>query len=908
MQRPPRIKADPDGPPMNIKREEVVSRITIPAQQSQLDLRTNHTAQFTRSFSEGWRQILKECNTIPEELQGMQRSGIYVDCTIICHDKKEIKCHKLVLARISPVLEQKLYSSDCIELRFTHKICNFFVDFAYIGVADNTTFDEAIVLYKLGKQVGCEALKKNCLSKYESLLTIENAFSSYCYLDADQDDDFVLLCLEFIKTNADRLLKKYPFVYISNDESVNLLSKSQVRRILSEENMNISSELCLLKALEVWAEHSVAEAGNPKSHETIRAEVESLLPKIRILMLSNQDLSEFLSNTRMFDQAEIAAIVYAHIHKDTTQLPRCVSKIRCPRDPIQRPIFRRASSLESNKGNVQAAHVVQQTLQSPTITADTTWLSPPTDLRQSSSSSRPSDHEPPLTKRPKLHSESSEPKSRPSEKMVIIQEDPKAFEQSKKASLQSQHSDPGSMLMVHRELADCALYVIDANNPHFTKIIPCHRAIIARFGGFLKSKVSGAKYGMYERASPDLPSLPLYEIISIPISIFEVILNFLYDGKLKWTNEKDILNIVSFARFLSITPLMKRCAEYLTQMKPSPSKIWAALMLSQELNDKYLEKQCFEVIKEKPQECFDGPLEDIKKCPVELIEKISALKTINVESEVDIIVFLEKWAMANIDPASNQAIVQQLVQELLARSIRNVRFLSLDLERFKEISKTHLLSENDQKAVFAVLSGSFGGKHKCTLSQKINTCKTPRFKTYHYGNKKFTSFIMRKEDKMARLVVDKTGSRSASISIEAEKTFVLHGFTLHAQYSSASSSYYNEDIIVTVWSLDYAQKEYAMKRYYLLKYDPEVKYGGDIKIVLARPMIVQPRENRCWVIKVQLNVKGAYEFPCLKSVGTKSVQMIPFMDNLYKVRDVDDCWGNSGIFKSIELSKEAKPL
>jgi Holliday junction resolvase RusA-like endonuclease len=111
------------------------------------------------------------------------------------------------------------------------------------------------------------------------------------------------------------LLPTQPFIYKDDNGKKMPLSKEKVRTILTSAELQISSELQLIIAVEKWSEQVLENKKKKKSFLTVRSEVDYLLKSLRVLSLEMDELEECLRKTMLYSDDEKERIRYAYRNK-----------------------------------------------------------------------------------------------------------------------------------------------------------------------------------------------------------------------------------------------------------------------------------------------------------------------------------------------------------------------------------------------------------------------------------------------------------------------------------------------------------------------------------------------------------------------------------------------------------------
>ncbi|CAB3372590.1 Hypothetical predicted protein [Cloeon dipterum] len=908
------IKTDPEGPCY-----ELVDHVKIEMTKPQDAMNNQWTHLTEASPVENWRTHSTELK-LEEQLKLMQENGVLVDCAVNCRSSHSTGCHKLFLVRISPVLEQKLANSDILFLDCDTDTCEALIRFAYTNVVVCQSTESILNLHRLAKKIACDRLANLCILKYRGSLKIATAIQDFDMLDVEEDIDLTQQCLEFIATHGDDVLNQTPFMYMVNEHTARYLSKMKIRMFLSEENMNISSELILVNALELWAEKQVKLQGKQCSHNTIKEQVALLLPKIRILTLNQKELREWFGNTNMLtDDEQILVRAYKEKRLDTNSLPSFVNRNELKRNAITTAVKHTLVIPQERSKSLNDGEVPETPL-TPVITAvpSTSKQVVPCD---SGTRKRGMHHRSPSAEGPNKRRSfekvngtspcSSHSKSEYKESIHSVRD----YSSDQKST--STTGEPGQTYISLVTLEspeklvpfDCALFVRDAEDKNNFKTYELHRIFVGRFGGFLYDLINGQTSDIFILDVSNRPPLPLYKLESdISLDISDIIIKYLYNDNYS-CSPKELPRVYSLAKCWKMTPILKRCAKQL-QYSLTTHTVWYTLQVAQELKNKPLEEKCFEEIKRQPLKCFDITADELKTISPYVVKKISELSTIDVRSEADIIVFVENWARAKLTAPGNEPNKNQ-IQSFLTSIIPNLRFLAVSLEDFNEfVSKTEILKEDDRNAVFAHLSGNPRGKHNKELSPFINQSNISRFKTYHTGPALYRSYSISKNGcKPVQLIVNDSSPGFAAIQFTVDQPVNLHGFTIQSQSSleNASNNDYLENMHATLWSLDLIKKKHTLIKLLLKEFKPQVFYNRNIKLMFDHPVPLKTSPIRWYVLMLKLKSKGCYSFKDISQIETRPV-IRKFMDVQFKCLKFEYDCGYAGIFESLLVSKIDAPI
>lgn len=235
---------------------------------------------------ENWQ---KKFSRMKDSLVYMLDKGLYTDCSFIVGSRNKrmtVKAHKLILIQVSPVFEQifqrqAMRRSEGIEEPDTDpEIFELFLRFLYSEEVGLNAVSQAIKVYYLASKYDVSWIKDLCIDYILKETNRGNAVQVFEFLMDNGLNDEVDHCR--------KLFVEYTSDYFESPAFVNM-KKSTLLTILSEDVLNVESELEVYQAAVKWLEacnQRKEEDGNKK--QILSKEVMS---HVRFLSMSPYEFS-----------------------------------------------------------------------------------------------------------------------------------------------------------------------------------------------------------------------------------------------------------------------------------------------------------------------------------------------------------------------------------------------------------------------------------------------------------------------------------------------------------------------------------------------------------------------------------------------------------------------------------------
>ncbi|XP_041483776.1 kelch-like protein 24 isoform X2 [Lytechinus variegatus] len=215
----------------------------------------------------------------------------------LCAGDTEFPCHRILLAASSPFFRALLTGPMREESRTTFDMkdtcsstLNLLLDFMYTGKLRITEENVQDVLVSanyllLGRLVDA------CSDFLRRQLDFQNCFEMYSFADAHG-------CGELLRATQRYILKNFPEA--SSSTSFLEAGFEQLRSLLGQDNLNISSEMDLFRSIRDWVSHDV---------KSRRCHLVELLRLVRLLYLPTDNLDLILSDELIVDSSGCKTIL-----------------------------------------------------------------------------------------------------------------------------------------------------------------------------------------------------------------------------------------------------------------------------------------------------------------------------------------------------------------------------------------------------------------------------------------------------------------------------------------------------------------------------------------------------------------------------------------------------------------------
>ncbi|XP_059476505.1 uncharacterized protein LOC132197307 [Neocloeon triangulifer] len=207
-------------------------------------------------------------------------------------DLQLVTCHKLALARVSDVFahifyrpdnplddDEPIFVQDISPVAF-ESMCGF----AYTGEMYVETFDECCgLLYAAKKYNLCEELRNQCRAYLWANIYPNNVWLCLDFARDNDEPQLYQTALQILQLKTSKLLMREKFRKVSESSLVTLLQ---------QENLSIASEYELYDACLRWAERQMDKRQLTNSRDTVRHLLRPVLPHLRLLAMSDEELNQ----------------------------------------------------------------------------------------------------------------------------------------------------------------------------------------------------------------------------------------------------------------------------------------------------------------------------------------------------------------------------------------------------------------------------------------------------------------------------------------------------------------------------------------------------------------------------------------------------------------------------------------
>ena len=215
------------------------------------------------------------------------------DVTLVVEDGKEFKAHRRVLSEASPFFE-RLLNSDMKESKegvirleiLTDVGMREILEFIYTGSVQISAEDKAIELIRMADYLVLSSLKTVAGKFLGQYLNILNAISIYCLADIYGCEELLTNTTNFMFAN---------FTAVTKTEGFLNLSGKEVKMLISSDQIVVSSEEDVFKAILTWIDH---DNGNRKKYFA------ELFREVRLVCVSRDYLQGVIATIDLVNDNE----------------------------------------------------------------------------------------------------------------------------------------------------------------------------------------------------------------------------------------------------------------------------------------------------------------------------------------------------------------------------------------------------------------------------------------------------------------------------------------------------------------------------------------------------------------------------------------------------------------------------
>lgn len=184
--------------------------------------------------------------------------------------------------------------------------------------------EDAMNLFKLAKRYSIRDLEKICREYiFKGEINLDNLFAKYeCALSLNIND-LLQSCRKFVEYNTKAVFSSKGFCETSF---------TVVENILSQNFLNVSSEMDVILAAYKWSEFECKRKGRPTEKLCMRDAIEPLLKHLRFLALTADEFCDFVEKFQIFTGYESSLITRKILQPECDiKLPRHICSIMKPR-------------------------------------------------------------------------------------------------------------------------------------------------------------------------------------------------------------------------------------------------------------------------------------------------------------------------------------------------------------------------------------------------------------------------------------------------------------------------------------------------------------------------------------------------------------------------------------------------
>lgn len=256
------------------------------------------------------------------------KTGQWSDCQFVLGEEPQqeiVKCHKVYLAKFSPVFEAMFFgvmaeTSSSISIKDVQpEAFKIFLKYMYTDKVELNSLELAFELCYCAKKYMVSLLVEECMKYVQSKISPENACRIYEFARLFDNSIIMDKCMYVIRTNT---------VIIFREPSWEEVELATVLTILEQNELQISSEIELFRAVERWAKSECCRKSlDPTNEKSMKSVVGNALSKIRFLSLTAQEFASGPGMSPLLTKDESSAI-FANILKQEKFQPFTANKYR----------------------------------------------------------------------------------------------------------------------------------------------------------------------------------------------------------------------------------------------------------------------------------------------------------------------------------------------------------------------------------------------------------------------------------------------------------------------------------------------------------------------------------------------------------------------------------------------------
>ncbi|XP_020279347.1 BTB/POZ domain-containing protein 6-A-like [Pseudomyrmex gracilis] len=243
------------------------------------------------------------------------KTGQWSDCQFVLGEEPQqeiVKCHKVYLAKFSPVFEAMFFgvmaeTSSLIPIKdIQPEVFKIFLKYMYTDKVELDSLELAFELCYCAQKYIVTLLVEECMKYVHSKILPENACRIYEFARLFDDSVIMDKCMYVIRTNT---------VTIFRDPSWEDVQLTTVLTILEQNELQISSEIELFRAVERWAKSECRRKSlDPTNEKSMKSVVGNALSKIRFLSLTAQEFANGPGVSPLLTRDE-SSVIFANILK-----------------------------------------------------------------------------------------------------------------------------------------------------------------------------------------------------------------------------------------------------------------------------------------------------------------------------------------------------------------------------------------------------------------------------------------------------------------------------------------------------------------------------------------------------------------------------------------------------------------
>ncbi|KAF4530175.1 hypothetical protein B566_EDAN001434 [Ephemera danica] len=274
----------------------------------------------SKSIASGgdWRQ-----GPMRDRNRYLLKEQLLTDCTFIVGpdpDPQTIRAHKLLLQRASSLFEAIFNSSGDRPVRVSDvspPVFTALLEFLYTGEVCLEDFDQVCELASVAARFEIPALVQRSRAFLWASLYPSNVWRAYKCAMAANDTKLQAMALQVAQRRTDEALMDPKFAEIPQEALV---------AFLSQDSLNVKSEVQLLDASVRWALSEVMRRNLPPKPESLREALGSALGLIRFLTLTPKQFADNQLTSQILTCTERLAILYNLNSPRVIPLPSGISE------------------------------------------------------------------------------------------------------------------------------------------------------------------------------------------------------------------------------------------------------------------------------------------------------------------------------------------------------------------------------------------------------------------------------------------------------------------------------------------------------------------------------------------------------------------------------------------------------